>query len=288
MVKKAIASRSSGSKTPGEMFDLNAVSITGKAIGLWGRNGDVFVRLQIKPQLPLPATDCLVNVCISNGMLDGNLVTLQKGDLLQVAGYVRQTNFTESIRNFLDDAGKPDFIEQNVPPDDVSAWRNIRFKRRNALVEATDIKILAEIGKPLNTIDLEGMITETWTYPRGEAADVFARVAVYDKFTLQTEKDGNWGRKRRIAHYVNILFPEGKPLAADRPLRLGNRQRIRVRGELRDKWNTVSFHELLMGTGDSRVIDLLQIVHDKDQLHSIKTQQESLHVLADAAVLYSR
>lgn len=288
MAKKAIASRSSGSKTPGEMFDLNAVSLTGKAIGLWGRNGDVFVRMQIQPQLSLPATDCFVNVCIPNGMLGGSLVTLQKGDLLRVAGFVRQTNFTESIRNFLNDAGEPDFIEKYVPTDDVSAWRNIRFKRRNALVEAADIKILAEIGKPLNMIDLEGMITETWTYPRGEVTDVFSRVAVYDKFTLQTGKDGNWGRKRRIAHYVNILFPEGKPLGADRPLRLVSRQRIRVRGELRDKWNTVSFHELLMKTGDSMVIDLLQNVHDKDQLHAIKTQQESLHVLADAAVLYSR
>ncbi|WKZ38324.1 MAG: hypothetical protein QY332_10320 [Anaerolineales bacterium] len=288
MAKNAIASRSSGSKTPGEMFDLNAVSITGKAIGLWGRNGDVFVRLQIKPQLPLPASDCLVNVCISNGMLDGNLVTLQKGDLLQVAGYVRQTNFTESIRNFLDDAGRIDFLDRNVPPDDIPAWRNIRFKRRNALVEATGIKILAEIGELVNTVDLEGVITETWAFRRDEMTDVFARVAVYDEFTLQTAKDGKWGRKRRIAHYVNVLFPEGKPLSADRPVRLDKRQRIRVRGELRDKWNTVSFHELLMGTGDSKVIDLLQNVYDKDKLHAIKTQQESLHVLADAAVLYSR
>jgi hypothetical protein len=101
------------------------------------------------------------------------------------------------------------------------------------LVEAVKIERLAEIKKPANTIDIEGMVSQVWTYSRGEVSDVFVRLAVYDENTLETEREGNWGRKRRIAHYVNALFIEGKPLSAAEPVELRNRQKIRVRGELR-------------------------------------------------------
>lgn len=41
----------------GERFDLNTVSLTGPVIAVWGRNGDVFVRIQS----PNAACVCLVH-----------------------------------------------------------------------------------------------------------------------------------------------------------------------------------------------------------------------------------
>jgi hypothetical protein len=289
MAKSAVVTRMSGQKAPGELFDLNTVTITGEAIGLWGRNGDVFVRLRVQPLLSPPAADFIfVNVRISNGELNGSPVTLQKGDLLKVTGYIRQNAFTETIRNVLDAAGKIDFLDQNVPPEDLAAWRSISFKRQNALVEAVKIERLAEIQAPVNTIDVEGIVSKVWTYSRGEVSDVFVRLAVYDEHTIETDHEGNWGRKRRIAHYVNALFVEGKPLSASEPVQLKAHQRIRVRGELRDRWSSSNLHQMLVETGDKRVIELLQKVPNKEDLQFIKCQHEHLHILVNAAVVYSR
>ncbi len=274
----------------GEQFDLNMVYVTGPVIGVWGRNGDVFVRLQPPNLLPLSSPPSFVNVCIPNGMLDGVPVTLQKGDLLRVTGYVRQTIFSESIRKILTEAGKPEFIDQNVPAGDIKEWRKIRLSRRNAMMQAIKIENLKENYPPENSIDLEGIITEVWTYKRDEGDDLFIRIATYDANTIETDQDGNFGHKRRIPHYINVLFPFGRPLSApdDKKMFFRVKQRIRVRGELRDKWNTETLHQLLFSTGKSEIINLLQRVHNADELHQMKTQIETLHVLANAAILYSR
>lgn len=291
MAKNATTNTKSPARNmSGEQFDLNLVCVTGPVIGVWGRNGDVFVRLQSPNLLPLSSPPSFVNVCIPNGMLDGVPVTLQKGDLLRVTGYVRQTKFSESIRKILTEAGKPEFIEENVPADDVKAWRKIRLSRRNAMMQAVAIESLKEGHAQENSIDLEGIITEVWTYKRDEGEDLFVRVAAYDANTIETDQEGNFGRKKRIPHYINVLFPLGRPLSApdDKKMFFRAKQRIRVRGELRNKWNTETLHQLLFSTGKPEIIGLLQRVNNADELHQMKTQLETLHVLANAVILYSR
>jgi hypothetical protein len=273
-----------------EMFDLNSVCVTGPVIAVWGRNGDVFVRLQPSPLQKESVPENFVNVCISNGMLDGVPVTLQKGDLLRVTGYIRQTKFSESIRNILTEAGSPKFIEDNVAPEDVGVWRSVRINRKNAMVQALKVETLKEIKSPENNIDLEGVIAEVWTYKHDNAEDLFVRLAIYDQNTIETKEEGNFGRKRRIPHYVNVRFPSGRPTSATdgTPLSLRKKQRMRVRGSLCDKWNVETLHDILFSSGSSDIMETLQRAKNVDELHQMRTQLESLHVLANAAVLYSR
>ncbi len=63
--------------------------------------------------------------------------------------------------------------------------------------------------------------------------------------------------------------------------------RIRVVGELRDKAQLVTLRDELLKTGSSAVAAMMQRVTDAGQLSEIRNQQESLHVLASAVVVYS-
>lgn len=64
--------------------------------------------------------------------------------------------------------------------------------------------------------------------------------------------------------------------------------RIRVVGELRDKAQFVTLRDELLKIGSSEVAAMMQRVTDSGQLSEIKNLQESLHVLANAVVVYSK
>lgn len=282
---------SSRRKPFGEQFDLNTVSLTGPAIAVWGRNGDVFVRIQSPNLLNLPGPQSFVNIIIPDGMIDGIPVTLQKGDLLRVTGYVRQSKYSESLRKILEGAGKKNFFASDLPEEDIPAWRKVRIKRHNAIVQALKVEVTSPDETHQNHVDLEGIVIETWKYPREECEDLFFRIAVYDEHTIETEQEGNFGRKRRLPHYINVLLPEQRPVSAsdDRTMSFKIRQRVRVRGELRDKWNTESLYDLLFSTGKSDIAGLLQRAGAVgEELKTINTQLESLTVVANAVISYSR
>ena len=276
----------------GERFDLNTVSLTGPVIAVWGRNGDVFVRIQSPNLLSLPGPQSYVNIVIPGGMIDGDPVTLQKGDLLRVTGYVRQSNFQESLRLILESAGKRTFFDRTeILQEDRLAWKRIYIKRRNSIVQALKIEVLVAPAESQNFVDLEGIVSEAWLYPRDDHEDLFFRIAIYDEHTIETANEGNFGRKKRYAHYINILLPEQRPVSSpdERRISIDIKQRVRVRGELRCTWSVESVHDLLFSTGRSDIAGLLQRSGAaSDELKTINTQLETLTVVANALVLYSR
>jgi hypothetical protein len=65
------------------------------------------------------------------------------------------------------------------------------------------------------------------------------------------------------------------------------KDRLRVTGELHDHGYRRTLHEMLLATGSTAVTDLLQRLPNAGDLHTISAQQESLHVVASAVIVYA-
>lgn len=285
-------------KRVSEQFDLNTTIVAGTIIRLWGRSGDVFARLRVSLRGEIRETEdahsVYINVRIPNGMIGETPVTLQPEDLVLVKGYITHANYDETLRKFLSVAGELPFLDNNIPAADLNAWRSIQFKRQNAVINAVELTPLDAEQKSKkdrlesqNSIDLEGVVARTWEYKRDGEVDLFLRIAVYDEWTtVSGEKKGNFGRPFRQPHYVNVLLLGGKT-AQGKPVSAKTKQRIRVRGELRDKGQRVTLHESLMMLGSSEIAEMMGRVINAEKMSEISVQQESLHVLANAVIVYN-
>jgi len=232
-------------------------------------------------------------------MVQDSPVTLTAENVVRVTGYATHTSYYETLRNFLSEAGESSFFDSNVPADDLDAWRSIQFQRQNAIVNVTGLEIVqldVDQGRKqkkkdasnevVNFVDLEGIVAARWEYPRSGGVDLFVRIAVYDEHAPISEgKQGNFGRPIRIPHYINVLFPGGKTSQGN-VINAQKKQRLRVRGEFRDRGRITTLYENLVAIGSTDVIDLMQKIKDPDTLKQITAQNESLHVLANAVVVY--
>lgn len=284
-----------------EQFDLNTVKLAGTIIKLWGRNRDVFVRLRVSLRGVLRETEdvhsCYMNLRIADGLVKDSPVTLQVNDVIRITGYATHVRYDETLRRFLNAAGEPNFIEEHVPLDDREAWRAIAFSRQNAIVNVLDLHLIpaasesgkkknsSEVVEVVNFVDMEGIVANLWEYPRDAVIDRFIRIAVYDEHAPAGRGTGNFGRVLRLPHYINILFPGGRT-STGKDIVLKKKQRLRVRGEFCDRGQVTTLHESLMGLGSSLIAECMQRVDNPELLHQITLQQESLHLLAKAVVVY--
>lgn len=285
-----------------EQYDLNLVVVSGVIGSVWGKNNDVFARLALSLRGRLVENDekfaSHITLRFADGMIGGVPISIQPGDVLKIQGYLVHREYQETLRKFLDEANAMSFLDY-VDPADLSAWRLLTLERRNGLVNALAMslldgngKLIAHFGEPiqeksLNRAQVEGIVARVWEYRHDEGIDLFARIAVYDEHTpIDSKRAGNFGRARRAAHYITIRFSNGKT-SSGATIRLQMKMRIRVVGELRDKAQVVTLRDELLKTGSSEVAAMMQRVTDGGQLSEIKNQQESLHVLANAVVVYS-
>jgi len=285
-----------------EQFDLNLVVVSGVIGSVWGKNNDVFARLALSQRGRLVENDekfaSYITLRFADGMIGGAPISIQPGDVLKIQGYLVHREYQETLRKFLDEANAMSFLNY-VDPADLPAWRLLTLERRNGLVNARSMslldgngKLIAHFGEPiqeksLNRAQVEGIIARVWEYRHNEGVDLFARIAVYDEHTpIDSKRAGNFGRARRAAHYITIRFSNGKT-SSGATIRLQMKMRIRVVGELRDKAQVVTLRDELLKTGSSEVAAMMQRVTDGGQLSEIRNQQESLHVLANAVVVYS-
>ena len=285
-----------------EQFDLNLVTLAGVIHSVWGKTEDVFARIAVSHRGELMEKDdeftSFVTLRFASGAVDGTPISVQPGDAVKVRGYLTHMDYNESLRKFLDDAHSRDFFDL-VAPDDLQAWRSLTLTRHNAVMNVLSLAILDMNGQtvarfgnetkpddPVNRASVEGIVARVWEYQHGNGVDLYTRLAVYDEHTPVTKREGNFGRARRIAHYITVRFPAGKTSTGS-PVRLNNKTRIRVVGELRDKGQVVTLHEELLKTGLPIVAEMMQRVFNADRMSTITTQQESLHILADALIVYS-
>jgi hypothetical protein len=269
-----------------EQFDLNSATVVGTVQKIWGRTGDVFARLRVSRRgLVVEIDDTqsgYINVRFPDGMVNGQDLSLQPGDAVQVQGYLTHAEFDESIRKFLETAGEPDFLD-NVPPDDLPGWRAIKFKRVNIMFNAEKMMILDKAARPtvINRMTFEGIVAREW--PIGD--DHYLRLAVYDEKAPLAHEQGNFGRPRRLPHYITVQFPGGKVAGREVVVRL--KDRLRVTGEIRDQGWQRTLHEALLRTGAESPIDLMQRLPNADKLQTISAQLESGYVEATAVIVYT-
>ncbi len=276
-------------KRPDEQFDMNSATLAGVVQKLWGHGSDVFARLRVSRRGQLVENDdaqsSLIALRFANGMVGGNDLTLQPGDVVRVSGHLSHSEFDETIRNFLEAARKPEFLE-NVPQEDRTAWQAITFKRVNTMfnvetLELLDGSVMPE-GGAINRVVLEGVVAKQWTH----SEDAYLRLAVYDQYTRVTKEKGNYGRPRRLPHYITLLLPGGKTTGG-REVGVRPKDRLRATGELHDRGYRRTLHEMLVGTGSPAVTDLLQRLPNAGELHTISAQQESLHVVVSSVIVYA-
>jgi len=286
-----------------EQYDLNLFVGSGVIRSVWGKNNDVFARLALSQRGNLIENDdtftSFVTLRFADGMICGIPISIQPGDVLKIQGYLVHREYQETLRKFLDEANAMSFLNY-VDPADLPAWRLLTLERRNGLVNVLAMSLLDGNGiqlshfgeaiqeKSLNREQVEGIVARIWEYRHDDGVDLFARIAVYDEHTpIDSKRAGNFGRARRAAHYITIRFANGKT-SSGAAIRLQLKMRIRVVGELRDKAQVVSLRDELLKTGSSEVAAMMQRVTDAGQLSEIRNQQESLHVLTNAVVVYSK
>ena len=286
-------------KTPKERFDLNSVFVAGTIIKLWGRGEDVFARLRVSTRGKIEEAEdafvSYVNLRFSEGEVQGNPVSLSPGVQVRIAGFLTHTSYHERILKFLDAAGAKGFLD-GVPEEDLAAWRNINFLRRNAMLNVLGIhwigsdvefgkKTLAE-SKENNSVSLEGIVARLWEYPHKEGVHLFARLACYDRWTpTALGKADHFGRPRRKPHYLTIKLPDGR--AGGVPVKLEKKMRVRVTGFMADQGGHVTLRENLLDTGSDEVIQLMGRLPNADKLSETSAQQSSLHIEASALIAYS-
>ena len=74
-----------------EQFDLNQVVLSGVIRSVWGKNNDVFARLALSHRGRLVENDdtfaSYVTLRFADGMIGGQPITIQAGDVLKIQGY---------------------------------------------------------------------------------------------------------------------------------------------------------------------------------------------------------
>ena len=276
-----------------EQFDLNKVDVVGIVQKLWGRGGDVFARLRVSTRGKIEETEdsfvSYVNLRFPEGEVQGNPVSLSPGVLISITGFLTHTSYRERILKFLDTAGEKDFLD-GVPEEDLKAWRNINFLRRNAMLNVLELHLLGDKkladGRKNNRVTLEGIVAKIWEYPYKDGVHLFARLACYDQWTpVLPDKRDRLGRPRRKPHYLTVKVPDGKTGGV--PIKLEKKMRVRVTGFMADQGGRITLRENLLNTGSEEIVALMGRLPNADKLGEISAQQSSLHVEAESLIVYS-
>ena len=222
-----------------EQYDLNTVELEGIVQRIWEHGGAVFFRLAIFDKMRID-NDTFPYHCatcrLPGGMAGGQLVSLLPGDQVRVIGFLVDSPYIETLRQFLTDAKAPDFLA-SVP--DPANWSSVQVPRISTLVETQElISTQVEKGHCYNRTTIQGVVSKVWE--RG--GNLLARLAIYDEHTLVASPTGNHNRPRRTPHYATILFLDGK--VGERPVHLEVKNRLRVIGNLTTRFYRESLKEI--------------------------------------------
>jgi hypothetical protein len=195
-----------------EQFDLNEANVAGVIQKLWGRASDVYARLRVsrcgRLVEPADAESSYVNLRFADGKVAGQDLSLGPADIVRVSGYLTHTEYNETLRKFLEAAGRPGFLK-DVPEQDRPSWQAIAFKRVNTMFNVVDLKFIENNGKAaeqeasVNRTTIEGIVARQWKHSQ----DLYVRLAVYDLHTPISPVPGNFGRPRRKPHYRRAARP---------------------------------------------------------------------------------
>ena len=254
-----------------ERFDINQVQISGVIQKIWDYDQDIFLRLRFKP--PEDKPDRFVTLSIPDGMVAGQLVSLQRGEMIQVEGHLVDVPYTEDIRQFFRDAKATNIFDSL---EDKARWLNVQVKRIGTQVAVTSLAPVSNDPR-LNAVIVQGIAVRVW---RG-GADLFTRLAIYDQHTsIISQEKGKLPRRK--PHYITLRFIERK--AGNKAVQIKKRQRLRVSGHLHVRNYKQSLEDVLKRA--DQVVLLKDI--PEHQADEIAAMRESLYVVVESAILMTR
>ena len=269
-----------------ERFDGNQVELTGLVTKIWARSsGDVFARLSIgeatqeegnsKPGM----LDARLTLQLPNGQVNGQDISLLKGDVLHVTGYLRDMTQWETLRDFLLKARQVSLLER-VP--ELSQALDAQVKRMVTCVIPECLEVLNVKENPItlqSTARLEGNVARIWEY----GGHLFVRLAVYDHRSLGTGMPGNHGRERRIPHYVTVQFTHEQ--VDGRGVNLKTKDRIRVFGTLGSRVYSENLRSFLLSAHKA---DVLAILSDGQAPDEVWIAYVQTCLVAHKLILYTK
>jgi primosomal replication protein N len=257
-----------------ERFDTNQVELTGLVTKIWARStGDVFARINIGEVLdeeeanPRPGTiDGRLTLRLPNGQVNGQDISLLKGDAVHITGFLSDLTQWETLREFLLKVRQVNLVER-IP--ELAPAIDARVKRMLTCVVPETLKVLETgIGNytPESTARLEGVVARVWEY----GGHLFARLAVYDHHTLTTHMPGNNGRERRIPHYVTVQFTNEQ--VDGRVINLKHQDRIRVSGMLASRVYSENLRTFLLSAHQASLLANLSDGQAPDEVWTAYSQ----------------
>jgi hypothetical protein len=275
------------SPTTPERFDANQVEICGRVTKIWARSsGDVFVRVMTGEDSPPEgdrlegrATDTRLTLLLPMGQVSGQDLSLLKNDLLHARGYLSDITQWETMRDFLLKARQVNLVER-VP--ELAPALGARVKRGLSCVVPETLQVLDPGDHPVtlqSSARLEGVVARLWQY----GGDLFARLAVYDRYTRLTSLPGNHGRMRRIPHYLTVQFL--KERVDGRQVDLKLKDRLRVNGTLGSRVYSENLRTFLISAGEA---DRLAHLSDGQAPDEVWTAYVQTCLVAHKLIQYTR
>jgi hypothetical protein len=260
--------------TTPERFDANQVDLVGQVTKIWARStGDVFARLSVgEPPEPEAdrnqerSFDARLTLLLPLGQVDGRDISLFKGDLLAVRGYLSDITQWESLRDFLLKAERSGLSER-VP--ELAPVLGVQVKRIMTCVVPESLELLDVQPRQAglhSCARLEGVVARVWVY----GGHLFVRLAVYDQHTLATTIPGNHGRLRRVPHYLTVQFPHEQ--VDGRVISLKPRERIRVSGPLGSRVYSENLRTFLISAHKADVLASLSDGQAPDEVWAAYVQ----------------
>jgi primosomal replication protein N len=262
------------SPTTPERFDTNQAEICGMVTKIWARSsGDVYVRVMISECPPAQddtlegrAFDTRLTLLLPKGQVNGQDLSLLRGDLLHVNGYLADITQWETMRDFLLKARQPGLVER-VP--ELAPALGVRLKRVLTCVIPETLEVLGPAAQKVTlqgSARLEGVVARVWQY----GGDLFTRLAVYDQHTLMTSLPGNHGRMRRVPHYLTVQFPGQR--VDGRQVSLKQKDRLRVSGSLGSRVYSENLRSFLISAGEAARLAQLSDGQAPDEVWTVYVQ----------------
>jgi primosomal replication protein N len=275
------------SANPPERFDCNQVELVGFVTKIWARStGDIFTRLTIgedsgdeKDQPASDAVDAHLTLLLQGGQVKGKDISLIKGDVVQVNGYLHDMAQWETLADFLLKARQMSLMER-IP--ELSKAMDACVKRILTCVIPDSLEVLVSGTTQVNLrclARLEGVVAKVWEY----GGHLFARLAVYDQHTLTTNMPGNNGRLRRTPHYVTVQFTNGQ--VDGRAVHLKPKDRIRVTGTLGNRVYSENLRTFLISAHKA---DALANLSDGQAPDDVWTVYVQTCLVAQKMIQYTR
>lgn len=252
-----------------ERFDVNQVEFTGVVTKIWSRsNGDVYARIAFGDLASEEEEDTSprLTLRLPQGQVQREDISLLKGDVLRVSGYLGDTTQWETLRDFLLKAREPDLIEK-IPELAPASGAQVKRVVTCVTPEALEVLSVKMTEMPVQNIArLEGVVARVWEF----GGHLFARVAVYDRYTETTPHPGNHGRTRRIPHYVTVQFPHEQ--VDGRGVNIKPKDRIRVSGGLGSRVYSENLRSFLLNAQKGDVLATLSDGQAPDEVWTAYVQ----------------